>query len=410
MRSMVLATLGLALVGCENLNSTLKELVPAEGGAILVTSADVRTIQRITPDPDSPVGRVKPNQITCTEPSPDVAKAISASFGAGGALSLQGLPANVAPEVAAAVAKSQAESLAQLGERLGTIQLLRDALFRACEAYANGAISDTTYTILVSRYDDVMVTLLASELAGGAFGRRLAALTGETSADSGASLDASQKVKRSSQLLKELETKRNESRELSEKVARLNTEERKLSSDLKRAEKGVATLGEEAAVMEADTSLPRAESDAKKAELAKAQQNEAAISRKLDSARDQRASLEGELKQVENSKRDLETELSVALESSAKAVAKAGAEAGGGIEAGKQGAEVAESIANIQRQYINNINADALAVACISALDKARDTKDMNALAYYCYQRDLITKLMKGSQAALMKRLETSGE
>jgi hypothetical protein len=74
----------------------------------------------------------------------------------------------VQPELALAFAASRAEGLAQLGQRLATIQLLRDSTFRACEAYANGAIGASTYAMIVSRYDDVMVTLLLGEMAAGA--------------------------------------------------------------------------------------------------------------------------------------------------------------------------------------------------------------------------------------------------
>jgi hypothetical protein len=64
-------------------------------------------------------------------------------------------------------------------ERTQTIQLLRDSLYRACEAYANGALSDTTYALLLSRYDDTMVTMLSSELVAGAFGRTPGAISSE---------------------------------------------------------------------------------------------------------------------------------------------------------------------------------------------------------------------------------------
>ena len=71
----------------------------------------------------------------------------------------------------------------QLGERLATVQLLRDGLYRACEAFANGAISDATYAMIVSKIDDTMVTMLASEVAGGAFGRPLMSTGAASSAN-----------------------------------------------------------------------------------------------------------------------------------------------------------------------------------------------------------------------------------
>ena len=140
----------------------------------LLTDASYRAIIKFNRNDD---------YVICAEPSPDVAKALSEGFSVGLAGALQGVE-GATPEASASLGRSAAESLAQLGERLATIQLLRDALFRACEAYANGALSETAYAILLSRYDDTMVTLLTSELAAGAFGRSLATLSSESSGKS----------------------------------------------------------------------------------------------------------------------------------------------------------------------------------------------------------------------------------
>jgi hypothetical protein len=51
-------------------------------------------------------------------------------------------------------------------------------MYRACEAYQNGAISDTSYTLMLARFDKTMASMLASETAAGAYGRNLAALGG----------------------------------------------------------------------------------------------------------------------------------------------------------------------------------------------------------------------------------------
>jgi len=85
-----------------------------------------------------------------------------------------------------------------LGERLATIQLLRDQAYRACEAFANGSINATGYTILNSRLNKTMVTLLTSEMAAGAFGRALAQISGSaatTSGDSAATAEAKDELK-----------------------------------------------------------------------------------------------------------------------------------------------------------------------------------------------------------------------
>ncbi len=93
---------------------------------------------------DDKVVKNRPTQIICAEPSPDVAQAISAAFTA--AAKVDG-KLSEAKNISGSgsVGSSYAASIAQLGERLATVQLLRDKMYRACEAYQNGAISDTSY-------------------------------------------------------------------------------------------------------------------------------------------------------------------------------------------------------------------------------------------------------------------------
>lgn len=55
------------------------------------------------------------------------------------------------------------ETLAELGKRTSTIQLLRDALYRACEAHLNGMLAKEQYRELLYGYDDLVLTLLAIE-------------------------------------------------------------------------------------------------------------------------------------------------------------------------------------------------------------------------------------------------------
>jgi hypothetical protein len=139
-------------------------------------------------------GSFRPRQVVCAEPSPDVAKIVSKSFGMSGALEaiVQQPEAKVdaAGKAAAAISKSEAEALAQLTSRLATIQLLRDGLYRACEAYANGALSPITYSVILSGYGDVMVTLLTGELVAGNFGQPLAVLGTQASGAAGAATKA----------------------------------------------------------------------------------------------------------------------------------------------------------------------------------------------------------------------------
>lgn len=143
----------------------------------VITDARTRLTNVSTPTAASVHGRVVPSKIVCAEPSPDVAttlsQAITASFSAAG----EGK--GISAQAAGQFGKSLSEGLVQMTERTATLQLLRDSLHRACEAYANGALSDVSYSLLMSRYDELMVTLLTGELTANSLGRQLAAISGE---------------------------------------------------------------------------------------------------------------------------------------------------------------------------------------------------------------------------------------
>jgi len=97
-------------------------------------------------------GPGRDQHVVCAEPSPDVFIAAAASASAS---------ADVVKKSAEG-AFQNAESAASLS-RGHTIQLLRDGLYRACEAYMNGAIEKSDYHSLLIFYDVTMITTLAIE-------------------------------------------------------------------------------------------------------------------------------------------------------------------------------------------------------------------------------------------------------
>lgn len=110
--------------------------------------------------------RNEPPYITCAEPSPDIARLVSESSAMRLSASV-GLPGNIDPAVAYGLARGHAEGMAQLTDRLATTQILRDALYRACEAYANGAIDRIGYSLVLAHSERVMFGLLMAELISG---------------------------------------------------------------------------------------------------------------------------------------------------------------------------------------------------------------------------------------------------
>jgi len=113
-------------------------------------SLDARQRVILVTDRGGPEGN---RRVVCAEPSPDVfaTAAVSAS-----------LSAKLGKEDVGA-ALSRAEMAGALGVRTQTIQLLRDGLYRACEAYLNGVIRENEYKKLIAAYDEVLITLVAVE-------------------------------------------------------------------------------------------------------------------------------------------------------------------------------------------------------------------------------------------------------
>ncbi len=92
--------------------------------------------------------------IVCAEPSPDALSVVSGSLNA---YAMWPFGNEIGIE------KIFEKSGRNLFKRNATIQLLRDGLYRQCEAYLNGVINKEEYKALADRYIDGMVALLAIE-------------------------------------------------------------------------------------------------------------------------------------------------------------------------------------------------------------------------------------------------------
>lgn len=94
---------------------------------------------------------------TCAEPSPDAVKSLAQSISA----TWYGQ---------AEISESFASTLASIGLRTATIQILRDLAYRACEAAANGSLAKSNpenetklYEAMIYGVDDAAVALMAIE-------------------------------------------------------------------------------------------------------------------------------------------------------------------------------------------------------------------------------------------------------
>lgn len=173
-----------ALAACSTQPGDIFRTVKLPDDNTVLIGARQRAILNNPVGEGSRPGLVNPDRIVCAEPSPDVALAVAQSLGVG--ISVFGGSGQGALSGSGATA----EGVAQLGERTQAIQLLRDQMYRACEAYANGAITGTTYNLIMSKNNDAMITLMIAGVAGGEFGRAGAAIGGSSSSESSASVSS----------------------------------------------------------------------------------------------------------------------------------------------------------------------------------------------------------------------------
>jgi hypothetical protein len=164
--SLLCLTALLSLSGCTLVNEATHghDDVGSWKGSTSFTSADVRTITR----------RTRPGsgtEVVCTEPTPDVAKALSTALQTSAKVNTGKLGVDTG------LSQNTAEALAELGGRSTALLALRDGLFRTCEAYANGSIGSAAYTLVLSRYGQLMTTLFLAEDVRGVVRKNLAAMS-----------------------------------------------------------------------------------------------------------------------------------------------------------------------------------------------------------------------------------------
>ncbi len=119
----------------------------------------------------------------CAEPSPDALQAYAASLGAGISAPSYG---------AASLAYALEASSASIGLRTQSITLMRDALYRICEASHNGSLVHGDVVQLLERSQDLTLGVLAIEQLTGAVVARQAILTSAANASAAANISNTQ--------------------------------------------------------------------------------------------------------------------------------------------------------------------------------------------------------------------------
>lgn len=169
------------LSGCARLNSIARDFNVNEGIGQLI-DAKQRAIIVVQKKKENNHG-TKNNDtnytVVCAEPSPDALSAYAMQ------MALEG---KIPDGTALKLAGSSQEGTSFIGLRTQSIQLLRDAMYRNCEAYANGAIDEAEYAIASRRHQRNMVALLAIEQLTGAIRVPPMTITSEGAAEVAKSL------------------------------------------------------------------------------------------------------------------------------------------------------------------------------------------------------------------------------
>ncbi|MFA0575281.1 hypothetical protein AB4580_22195 [Vibrio splendidus] len=141
------------IYGCGNLSSVHRtiEVDKGEGALIDIKQRGIFASKRETSVTTDDGNKIESSwTVVCAEPSPDSMSAYAAE----NSLSI---PDKVK------LASAFQEGATYTGLRTQSIQLLRDGMYRLCEAHMSGAIDKSTYGVLVRRYQKNMVALLAIE-------------------------------------------------------------------------------------------------------------------------------------------------------------------------------------------------------------------------------------------------------
>jgi hypothetical protein len=146
-----LAVIGLLASGCANQTSAYRTQRLGDSPMVITTDGFQRHTLMFP-------GEHANQWRTCSEAAPDAFSAMSASGGADLGLNTRGAGTDATARAAMAIAQSAATI-----ERTQTVNLLRESMFRTCERYMSGAISQSTFVVQAGRDWRAMIAILAIE-------------------------------------------------------------------------------------------------------------------------------------------------------------------------------------------------------------------------------------------------------
>jgi hypothetical protein len=160
LKYLVFLSCSVYISGCANLTHFNKERTIEEDGAVFI-DAKQRGVYRVNKKRylKGGEGVVVEWQGICAEPAPDAISALASTLG---------LDLTLTDKGKLGVSNSISEGVGSIGIRTAAIEALRDIMYRNCEAYAIGGISDMGLETLQRRFQSTMVAILAIEQLTGA--------------------------------------------------------------------------------------------------------------------------------------------------------------------------------------------------------------------------------------------------
>lgn len=220
----------------------------------------------------------------CAEPSPDALAAYASALGLGVSAPSQG---------AASLASASQSSAGSIGLRTQSITLMRDALYRMCEAYMNGALGPAQVATLLGRSQDLTAVILAVEQLTGVVAANQVILTGTAGAGASASLLSNQQLLDAARKNEEAKAKSLEEAKKERESAEEERNEKK--KEVKDAEDAHSNASdEEVNSLKAELDRKKAELNGAESKLTSAENQVKAKEERLDDARQTREAIEAQ--------------------------------------------------------------------------------------------------------------------
>jgi len=230
------------LPGCANFNSVTKKKTLSDSIETVFIDAKQRVVYTNNREDDSGAYTLP---VFCAEPSPDALSVLAASGG---------VDVTTKSGLNAAAQGALSEAGGSIGLRTQSIQLMRDAMYRICEGYANSALDEANFETLHRRFQQSMVTILAVEQLTGAVRPPALILAAGAGTDSESILTTSANAQKLQNEWKDRQKEVNEAKENATK------------NDTK-----IATLKE--TISKKESAAAPQDASAEKAELATAEKN-----------------------------------------------------------------------------------------------------------------------------------------